>query len=244
MFTGLQLYNFRSLLKQDFKGVMREIAKLGFDAVEFAGVYNVPADELAAFLKELNLRCAGTMFPFDKLLDPASEVYEYAQKLNSPAVTISAQVDFSKEWRMICDRCIGIGKVAATKPGLVFSYHNHWAEFALADGVPAMERILAATDPKQVFIEPDVCWLTRAGVDIASYLKRNAARIRQVHLKDIVVPTDPDTTAILGEGIVDLEAAVAAAKQTDAQFLIYEQDECPDPFVCAEKSLAWMKKHL
>ena len=39
MKLGLQLYNFRKELKADFKGTLREIAKLGFDGVEFAGDY-------------------------------------------------------------------------------------------------------------------------------------------------------------------------------------------------------------
>ena len=68
MKLAVQLYNFRVELKQDFKGTLREIAKLGFDGVEFATYYgNMEPDELAALLKELKLECAGTMFPKDIL---------------------------------------------------------------------------------------------------------------------------------------------------------------------------------
>ena len=86
---AVQLYNFREELKQDFRGALKEIAKLGFDGVEFASFYGgLAPDELAAYLKELKLECAGTMFSPEELLDPASQVYEYARQLKSPAVTI------------------------------------------------------------------------------------------------------------------------------------------------------------
>ena len=32
---GVQLYNFRDYLAKDFKGVLKEVAKIGFDAVDF-----------------------------------------------------------------------------------------------------------------------------------------------------------------------------------------------------------------
>ena len=58
MKAGLQLYNFRNELAADFKGALREIAKIGFDGVEFAGNYGgIAPDELAAYLKELKLEC-------------------------------------------------------------------------------------------------------------------------------------------------------------------------------------------
>ena len=53
MKLGLQLYNFREELAQDFKGALREIAKLGFDGVEFASKYgDLEPAELAAFLEK------------------------------------------------------------------------------------------------------------------------------------------------------------------------------------------------
>ncbi|MBQ4328468.1 MAG: hypothetical protein IJC27_01945 [Lentisphaeria bacterium] len=67
---GVQLYNFRDALEKDFRGALREIAKLGFDGVEFAINFgNIEPEELAALLKELKLECAGTMFFKDALLD-------------------------------------------------------------------------------------------------------------------------------------------------------------------------------
>ena len=147
MKAGLQLYNFRKELKNDFKGTMREIAKLGFDGVEFATFYgDMEPAEIAAFLKELKLECAGTMFKPEEIRDPGSKVYDYARVLKSPGVTHSIMTDFVAGFDAIKADIAAAGR-AAWQNGFVFAYHNHWREFELIDGVPAMEKILAETDP-------------------------------------------------------------------------------------------------
>ncbi len=244
MKRGIQLFNFGAALAADFKGALREIAKLGFDGVEFAAQYgDMSPDELAAFLKELNLECAGTMFSPDALLDENNIAYEYAKKLNSPAVTISTPTasDFTQVWQEVADRCKKIGDIAA-KHGVAFSYHNHWGEFTLVDGVSAMDRILAANDEKRVFMEPDVCWVTRGGGDPAEFIKRYAHRIKQIHFKDMTDLKERYSTCVLGAGVIDLESCYRAALQSDAEWYIYEQDACDDAFACAKKSLPVLKQ--
>ena len=54
---GIQLYSIREALKQDFKGVCRELVKLGCDAVEPAFYFGeMEPAELAAFFKEVGLK--------------------------------------------------------------------------------------------------------------------------------------------------------------------------------------------
>lgn len=243
MKIGIQLYNFRVDLQKDFLGTLRKIAGLGADGVEFAGNYgNIPPQELAAYLKELKLGCAGTMFPPAELLNAASPVWEYAKALHTPAVTISLMEDFAQTWPDAAKRCRQIGD-NASQHGLVFSYHNHWAEFADAGGECALYRILDACDPEKVFLEPDVCWITRGGFRVEEVLQRYASRIRQVHLKDIRVPDDAQTMTPLGGGIVGIENACRAARQTKCEWLIYEQDHCQgSPFDSAVISLEYLRK--
>lgn len=238
---GVQLYNFRDSLKQDFKGVLREVAGMGFDGVEFFSYYSdISADEITAFLKELNLRCCGTMASADTLKDKEAPFWAYPKALNSPAVTISAMGDFTAIWETVRDNCIAIAANAAEK-GLNFSYHNHWAEFTMIDGITAMERILNAPGAEKVMMEPDICWLTRGNQDPAAFITKYASRICQIHFKDAVDPEDPDTTAPLGKGIVDLLKVYEAAKKMDCPWLTYEQDNSPDPFAAAAESLKFLR---
>ena len=243
MKAGLQLYNFRNELAADFKGALREIAKIGFDGVEFAVNYGgMEPEEIASFLKELKLECAGAMFKADEIRDPASKVYDYARALNPPAVTHSLSTDFVAEYETIRAQLEAAGR-AAWQNGFVFAYHNHWREFELKDGIPVMEVFLDNTDPVNVFMEADICWLTRGGMDPAAFIRKYGSRIRQVHVKDIRVADDPQTTTELGKGIVDVASAVKAAHEiADCRWLIYEQDNTADPFKSAAESLQVLRK--
>ena len=238
---GVQLYNFRQALAQDFKGAMKEIAKIGFDGVEYAFNFGGMAPkEIAAFTRELGLECCGAMFSREKLLDPASEDWNYAKALNPPAISISATVDFVNLWQEIRDVCVAIQKNAETC-GITFSYHNHWAEYELADGIPAMYRILDDPAATKLFLEPDVCWLTCAGMDPAAYIRKYASRIKQIHFKDNLPEMKTATTVPLGKGIVDLKSAFAAAAESSCEWIIYEQDTSADPFKDAAESLKFMR---
>lgn len=239
---GVQLYNFRRALSSDFKGALKEIAKLGFDGVEFALNFGgIAPEELSALLKELKLECAGTMFGKDALLNKEDIAYTYNKVLASPSVSFGDFCDFTAEWEKVADYCRTVCDNAAAN-GTVAAYHNHWLEFEKVNDVPALCLIAEKNDPEKFFFEPDVCWLTRGKMDPAEFIRRYAGRIRQVHMKDIKVIDDIDTTTELGNGIIDLPAAFAAAKAVNAQWLIYEQDVSSDPFVSAEKSLQYLKK--
>ncbi|MBO4631169.1 MAG: sugar phosphate isomerase/epimerase [Lentisphaeria bacterium] len=243
MKLGVQLYNFRDALGADFKAALKEIAKLGFAGVEFTSSHGpFSPDELAAYLKELKLECAGTMFSADAIRNPGSEAYAYARALKTPAVTHSCMApDFKAEYPVILKGIADSG-AAAAQNGFVFSYHNHWREFTDIDGISAMERILSETDPEKVFMEPDVCWITKGGQDPVAFIRRYGKRIHQIHIKDIADLSNYETTTELGKGVVDLPGVIAAAKEIGCLWLTYEQDYSADPFRSAEESLKYLRK--
>ncbi|MBP5300960.1 MAG: sugar phosphate isomerase/epimerase [Victivallales bacterium] len=243
MKIGIQLYNFRQQLDADFTGTLRKVAALGADGVEFYAYGGLQPAELARLMAELGLECAGTMFGPDQLQDPENIAWEYAKALASPAVTISCMLDFTARWKEVRDICQAIGRNAAAH-GIPFSYPNHWAEFAKVDGTTAMERILAECDPKEVLMEPDICWLTRGGENPPDFLRRHGGRIRQVHFKDIKQPEVPETTTPLGTGVVDVVGSLKAAREIGAEWITYEQDFTDEPFECARRSLAYLKEQL
>ena len=244
MKIGLQLYNFRNALKEDFRGAMKEIAKFDVDGVELAGNYgDMEPEELKAFLDELKLECAGTMFPADALRDSGNIAYRYAKALNTPALTCSAFVSSFEEWQKFIET-VRICGANAAQVGTVFSFHNHWTEFALHEGKTYVDILLESTDPAQVLMEPDICWLHRSGINPVDFIRKYAKRIRQVHLKDIVVPTDIKTTTELGSGVVPVLPVLNMIHEIPCQWLICEQDHSTDPFASAAKSLAFLKKNF
>ena len=246
MKLGLQLYNFRKELKEDFKGTLREIAKLGFDGVEFADDYGgMPPQELANFLKELKLECAGTMFSGTELFHPEGICYEYARVLNSPALTFSMMCNFT-ELHAEKSQLIKTAVINANANGCNFSYHNHWDEFLCKiNGEYALEYMIREINEPTLLLEPDVCWITRGGHNPVQFLLDHASSIRQVHLKDIKIPSEYNTLTELGNGVIDLKGSIEAAKKTQCQWLIYEQDLTElTPWESARLSIEWLKANL
>lgn len=243
MKIGIKLYTVREALKADYRGVLRELAKLGCEGVEFAGNFGgMEPAELTAFLRETGLACCGIHASAAELADPAARVYDYAEALGARYVTFS----HCGKYPGILDECIrecaAAGKTAASK-GLGFTYHNHACEFAEQDGIPCLDRILAATDPQKVGMELDVCWAAKAGADPVEYIGKYRNRLPQIHMKDFN-PADGSFTE-LGSGCVDLAACAEAAKESACKWLIYEQDACArPPLESAGLSIAFLRKLL
>ena len=84
-----------------------------------------------------------------------------------------------------CDLMNKIGD-EANKRGIKFGYHNHNLEFAtLANTNQTFEDFLITnTDPKKVFFELDVYWITIGGQDPVAYLKKYPKRFQALHIKD------------------------------------------------------------
>ncbi len=94
---------------------------------------------------------------------------------------------------------------------------------------------MEATDPAHLAFELDIYWLAHAGGDPARYIRSHAERIRLIHLKD--GNHDPQRFTPLGEGEVDLGAAVAAAIDAGVEAFFVEQDESDgDPFGALRRS--------
>lgn len=104
-------------------------------------------------------------------------------------------------------------------------YHNHDHEFSRVDGEYAIDRLLEAL-PRLGF-EVDVGWVAVGGEDPVAYIDRYADRIEMVHLKDMAV--DAREFREIGHGTVDLHGCAAAARDADAEWLIYEHDEPANP---------------
>lgn len=246
---GIQLYSIREALKQDFKGVCRELVKLGCDAVEPAFYFgDMAPDELAAFFKEIGLKVCGIHGRAADLANPESDIYDYAVALNSPFVTTSVcgdrvnkvnYLDYEDETTGICSNA-GMG---AAKRGLRFTYHNHDLELRkYDDGSCGLDNVIKNTDPANVGFELDVYWVKKGGQNPVEYIKKQGSRIWQLHMKDMA---EDGSITELGNGNVDLAKCIEAAENIPAEWLIYEQDYSKiDPFESAVISLTHLRKLL
>ena len=245
---GIQLFSIRQALKADFKGVCRELVKLGCDAVEPAFYFgDMEPEELAAFFREINLKVCGIHTRASDAGKADDDIYRYARLLNAPFVTFSIPgdrtlADYSPFEAEATEQIRNAGKAAAEN-GVRFTYHNHELEIkSYADGSCGLDNIIRNTDPAEVGFELDVYWVKHGGKDPVEYINRHRSRIWQIHMKD---KAEDGSITELGNGIIDLAGCIKAAASTPAEWLIYEQDYSNiDPFESAVISLTHLRKLL
>ena len=77
---ALQLYSVREDLANDFAGTLRKVKALGYEGVEFAGLYGTKPDAMHKLLKEIGLTPISAHVPFvDLMADPRGMVNDYAE---------------------------------------------------------------------------------------------------------------------------------------------------------------------
>jgi len=67
--VAVQVYSVRKDAEADFYGTLKKIKEMGYDGVEFAGLYGHSADEVKAMLDELGLKAMSAHVPFKELKD-------------------------------------------------------------------------------------------------------------------------------------------------------------------------------
>jgi len=88
----------------------------------------------------------------------------------------------AEEWDRLCDGLNRLGKLA-TKKGMKLCYHHHMGTGVQSAG--EIDRLMENTDPALLGLLYDTGHLVFAGEDNLAVLKKWAARISHVHLKDL-----------------------------------------------------------
>jgi sugar phosphate isomerase/epimerase len=244
---GLQLYSLRKQLEKDVPGTLKQVKAWGIDEVESFGGYGAP---IAGALKDAGLRCRAIHVGYDELNADISKVLKDADAVGvqtilnpflpfdrkkGPQATreevLRAATDFAK-WSKACRAA-----------GKRFGYHIHGQEFA-KDGDGTLFDLLAKESGPDVGFEADVFWVTAAGADPVSLMKRYPGRFWFTHLKDMA--KTPDVTVykranvVLGTGAIDIKAVVAAGAEAGVE-LHYIEDESPAVLTQVPQSIAYYK---
>ena len=247
--VGLQLYSVRDDMAKDFKGTLQQVKAMGYDGVEFAGLFdNSPAD-VKAMCAEIGLNPISAHVPLaDMLADVDKVIADYkaigCEYIVVPYVTEERRPGGDKFNQMIEEiRTIG---AKCKEAGLTLLYHNHDFEFAKTEsGEFGLDYLYANVSADLLQTELDECWVRYAGQDPVAYLQKYEGRSPVVHFKDYYASgeqkEDPyaliglnegekkENTAFefrpLGYGVQDVPALMKAAKHAGSQWIIVEQDQ-------------------
>ncbi|HHV94093.1 MAG TPA: sugar phosphate isomerase/epimerase [Firmicutes bacterium] len=224
---GLQLYSLREAAAQDFVGVLKTVAEMGYEGVEFAGYGGLKASELKKILDDLGIKAIGSHVGIQQLEQELNQVIDFNLEIGSPYVICPAPPreliaeSTADDWRALAEKLTEIG-IKAKGQGIQLGYHNHAWEFKTFDGQYALDIFFAHVDPDAVIAEIDLGWTFHAGVDPVACMKKYTGRCPLVHVKDFK-RNGPQTE--VGTGDIDLAGIAAAAPEVGVQWLIIETEE-------------------
>jgi sugar phosphate isomerase/epimerase len=237
---AVQLYTLRELTKNDFEGVVRKVAAMGYAGVETAGFDGTTPQAAGKLFKELGLAVtsAHSAMPLgndkNKVLDTMAAVG--CKTLICPYINQDQFKSVDGIKKAAAD--LSDAAAVAKENGMAFGYHNHWAEFGKVDGKLAVDILLENVSP-DVFLQMDTYWAQFAGCDAAAELKRLGKRVQLLHIKDGPLDREKPMTAV-GEGKMDVSAIIKIGESW-VKWLIVEMDSVAgDPLVEVEKSIKFL----
>lgn len=250
---GVQLFSVRDVLPKDPKGVMTQLAQMGYKQFEsFSGqqgfLWGMQPKEIKSFLDGLGVKMISTHFNYKAQADKPDELKKSIEMAHDAGLSyllcpyMGPQKSWD-DWKKIADQFNTVGE-EVDKAGLKFGYHNHDYSFRPLDGKLPQEYLLANTDPKKVMFELDLCWIDVAGVNTAEHLKKYGKRYELCHVKDYTVKDGKPVQNDIGKGNVDFKKTLRIAMDSGIKYYLVEQEEYPQSSLASLKNDAEYMKQL
>ncbi len=226
---GLELYSVRNDLKKDLSGTLDDVAKLGYQCVEFYAPYYewtpAYAKQVRSHLDSLGLRCYSTHNSLTSFTPQGiGKAIELNRIIGTEYIVLAhpgENVDSIEGWKKIADTLDQANKIMA-KDGLHAGYHNHDLEWRPINGQTPLEVIASNTD-KSVMLQLDVGTCLATGNNPVAWIKSNPNRIRSLHLKDW--SPQQGYRVVFGKGIADWKNIFEAAESTGGvEYYLIEQE--------------------
>ena len=247
--VAVQLYSVRDDMEKDFYGTISAMKELGYDGIEFAGLFGEDPEKIKAYCEEIGIVPISAHVPYyDMLENPEAVLADY----KTIGVKFVVVPYLTEECRPGTDGFAatveGIRKIgaAAKELGIQLLYHNHDFEFVKIGEEYALD-VLYSTVPEDLLkTEIDTCWVNVAGVNPAEYVEKYTGRAPVVHLKDFkksgegngklydligiddegAEQEEEDAFSFMpvGYGVQDMPAILAACENAGAEWVVVEQD--------------------
>jgi sugar phosphate isomerase/epimerase len=230
--VGLELYSVRDELMKDLMGTVRDVARMGYEIVEFYAPYfqwtPAYAKEVRAQLDGLGIQCRSThnsanYFSAENL----PKAIELNQILGAKYIIMASagRVEGIAGWKALGEQMTKVSE--QLKPlGMATGFHNHAAEWAKVEGQRPMD-VLAANTPQEFVLQFDVGTAVQAGADPAAWIKAHPGRIKSVHCKDWGAGDGPDRgyRVLFGEGDSPWKTIFEAAESVGGvEYYLIEQE--------------------
>jgi len=209
---SVQLYSVRDDVAADLPRTLGELAAMGYEGVELAGLGRTPPGDWVRLLKENGLVVSGAHVGLDAVmpgtLEETLDLYGTlgCRRFTVPALS-GAYTGCLDGYRRACS-AMNVAAERAAGHGCSIGYHNHDFEFRfLENRIPfALMLDCLTTD---VEIQFDMGWVFAAGCDGAAYVRSLPGRCKTIHVKAF---KPGDEAALVGGDAVPWDAVFAACE--------------------------------
>ncbi len=229
---SVQLYSLREASEQNFDAVLEELAAIGYAGVEPFNLFGKSPQEFRAQVESLGMKVSSSHTPWANR-SPVNEVVDTLRELGLNRAIGGFMPDDFKDLdavRRTAETCQSLIDQLGPQ-GIELAIHNHWWEFELIDGRPAMHHL--ADMVPDLNYELDTYWAANFGAcDPAAELSRIASKAPLLHIKDGPL-TQKQPMVAVGQGKVDVPAVIGAADPDTIEWLVVELDACATDMMTA-----------
>ena len=239
---AIQLFSLRESMKNDIEGTLAALREMGYDGVEFAGLYGRSAVEMRDICERIGLIPISAHEVYTTFRDELENKLDDYTALGCKYVAISSMhLEFHKggaEHEGVYDTLREISKRFRER-GIKLLYHNHSYEMCEIDGKRAYDWLFDAMSEDELQPEIDTAWLELEVGEAEQYIRKFKNRCDLVHVKSYygkdgfdelvhdptqIKPRDSFDFCNFNVGRLDLTRMVNAAKESGAKWLVVEQD--------------------
>ena len=227
---ALQVYSVREYASKDMRGTLKEIAKMGYKGVEFAGYYGNEAKDVRKWLDEAGLQAISTHLSVPSLLEGQfDETAEFEKTLGNKRLIVASGLSAS------CATDAGNQMTAylfneiaykAAKVGMQIGFHAHFNDFSDVNGKTAWELFFSRTR-EDIIAQMDVGNCMHGGADPYDLVAKLPGRGKLMHVKAENEPGKGGATVGSAGDIVDWKRMFEIAETKGGiEWYIVEQEDC------------------
>ena len=249
---AFQMYSVRDLIgnpekyAQNHENTVRELAKMGYTAVEAANygdgkLYGVSPEQFKADIEAAGMKVlsshvsrglsreeldSGDLTAALAWWDKCVDVHKRAGMKYMVTPAIGGQRDL-KDLQVYCDYLNEVGR-RCQAAGIQYGYHNHAYEFEKVEGEVMYDYMLQHTDPALVFFQMDVYWAIIGKASPVDYFKRYPGRFTMLHIKD---EWEVGQSGMVGFDAIFKNAELAGLKDFVVEIERYSYEDIRKSFV-------------
>lgn len=245
--VAYQLYSARDAFAENPEAVLRELAHIGYDGVELAGLNGMTAGALRGLLDTYGLTAISAHVPLAAMQRDLETVITDYGILGCRYLAVPRLDTDERPGGIGFGRTLGQLQrfgIRLRQAGMTLLFHNHFCEFEPVSGQPGLDFMYDAVSEEALGTQLDVCWITYAGEDPIAYLRKYCGRCPVVHLKDFIfekgdispyewetLPASAQKDARVfsfcpwGAGNLDTAAIMQSSIESGAEWFVIEQDD-------------------